>query len=138
MAFNDGNDSLEATKAFAEAHAGATGEWYSMGAPSDKREVRVLGYTGKIWGEYYVVCEHLKRDPFDAGDHASPDWVFLQQPSGAAGMVLGCFYASRIAINAAAKPKADASRFPHKCPGCGKPAYIGFNSTECSVACGQR
>lgn len=26
----------------------------------------------------------------------------------------------------------DLSRFPHKCPKCGSPAYVGFSSTECS------
>lgn len=32
------------------------------------------------------------------------------------------------------EPATDPKRFPHKCPrtGCGAPAYLGFNSIECS------
>lgn len=32
-------------------------------------------------------------------------------------------------------PEPDRSKFPHQCPRCGKPAYIGFASTECSAGC---
>jgi hypothetical protein len=32
-------------------------------------------------------------------------------------------------------PTTDLSRYPHKCPKCTGPAYIGFNSVECSRGC---
>lgn len=32
-------------------------------------------------------------------------------------------------------PEPDRSKFPHDCPRCGRPAYIGFASTECSAGC---
>lgn len=30
----------------------------------------------------------------------------------------------------------DTTRFPHKCPRCGAPAYVGLSSVECSAGCG--
>lgn len=36
-------------------------------------------------------------------------------------------------VRGAAKPAEDLSRYPHRCPRCQAPAYIGFASTECSV-----
>jgi hypothetical protein len=29
----------------------------------------------------------------------------------------------------------DNERFPHRCPKCDKPAYIGMNNVECSAGC---
>lgn len=29
-------------------------------------------------------------------------------------------------------PRATVTRFPHSCPRCGSPAYVGFSSVECS------
>jgi hypothetical protein len=38
----------------------------------------------------------------------------------------------------AAEPKKDLSRYPHRCPKCQSPAYLGFNSIECSKdGCGR-
>jgi hypothetical protein len=31
--------------------------------------------------------------------------------------------------------KTDLSRYPHKCPTCQSPAYVGFSSVECSKEC---
>lgn len=36
---------------------------------------------------------------------------------------------------APAAPAVDATRFPHVCPRCKAPAYIGFNTTDCSKGC---
>ncbi len=30
---------------------------------------------------------------------------------------------------------SDPGRFPHRCPRCGSPAYVGFSSVECSGVC---
>lgn len=32
-------------------------------------------------------------------------------------------------------PTPGADRFPHKCPRCGSPAYLGFSSIDCSKGC---
>jgi hypothetical protein len=34
--------------------------------------------------------------------------------------------------NQEVKPETDQSKFPHRCPSCGSPAYIGLLSVECS------
>ena len=31
--------------------------------------------------------------------------------------------------------KVDTGKFPHKCPRCGFPAYVGLNSVDCSASC---
>jgi hypothetical protein len=37
--------------------------------------------------------------------------------------------------NLIAKPTIDLNKYPHKCPTCSLPAYIGFNSIDCSNGC---
>jgi len=32
-------------------------------------------------------------------------------------------------------PVVSLANYPHKCPSCGEPAYIGFNSIDCSGKC---
>jgi len=39
-------------------------------------------------------------------------------------------------LDAWGSPQLDLSRFPHTCPRCGDPAYIGFTTIECSKGCG--
>jgi hypothetical protein len=38
-------------------------------------------------------------------------------------------------LNAITTPTIDVSKYPHKCPKCGKPAYVGFSSIDCSANC---
>lgn len=33
------------------------------------------------------------------------------------------------------RPLIDQARYPHACPRCGKPAYIGLGNVECSGGC---
>jgi len=34
-----------------------------------------------------------------------------------------------------ASPTPSSDKYPHKCPRCGSPAYLGFSSVECSMGC---
>jgi hypothetical protein len=33
------------------------------------------------------------------------------------------------------KPKQQDNRYPHKCPNCGAPAYVGLGKIDCSAGC---
>jgi hypothetical protein len=57
--------------------------------------------------------------------------LFHQEPTDQLGLVVVTHSILHVRLS-----PADLSMFPHKCPKCSAPAYVGFSKVECSRRCG--
>lgn len=128
-------DELKRCEEFAKAHAGqrvvVTDGVYSTKA-------YLWGYLETALGNAGVVVQpevpnHKVWQPMGVTNQGRIRFTTALVPLDKSEMV-AVWMRNVQAIECAVPAGPDPSKFPHVCPKCGSPAYIGFNSTECSKA----
>lgn len=125
-----GDDVRDACRKFAEEHAGEVMDWVNP-AGNRHESLRVVGWgQDQVTGWWWVWTVPPSAAEGGTARHVNP---VVPPSSFDPKLVRGFSHAFFVA----SKPKLDKSKYPHVCPklGCGKPAYLGFNSIDCSAGC---
>jgi hypothetical protein len=102
----------------------------SLACHMDESFCAECGWTGAYHSNGWRDCPDGTVNGFRQSNHiwqSSPD----ERWNGAV-KVMNPFATGGPSTSA---PKKLENKFPHSCPGCGRPAYIGLNTVECSMRC---
>lgn len=83
-----------------------TAEWPNKNVPLNVEYFTIMAISA-------CGCLQCSASNYGPTTILHPDWVSLVGPAA----------------------KLKDTRFPHTCPRCGNPAYIGFTAIECSASC---